>query len=748
MSEIKQTSQAILFEEFNSSKDDLRTMLDTQGNVNESGFITKVRDTLGVSSFKEFLEKFSPEMWEYFADGKFYYTIDADEAKKHNGVPKSITDNKYYQMLVNMYVQKGISGQANSEFDDRDLLDMLSPQAEVKEAKRLRANFEYVTKEYYKALDAGENTEELQAKIYDCRDRIIDKYQESKVALLPLAINDASQKIKALEKSKESIQALPNGSVPELPSGQFSFDAEGNVCTIAAEPKTEQQDDRAKHNVAGDIKMMIEADYEENFLPASVKDESGTFIKNMMVSVYAPNSGSLQTVDNQPVTEEEINQELAVLEDQKSVYEKYYTDAKDSFIQELSKIIEKVIGVKIFFDHATAKSGDNAKLELPTGLIVANCKPADLVEESLKAKFETYIENIGKSQGEDKCWFAILPSVKYLNSAPAAKPAADDLDDGNSLLRGHKRTKVQDAAQQRTGDSLTLPVAKSILNILDKGHILTSFNFATFKGNTFDDITDEAVADVKKKLQDYGIDYSHAIYAYPNFTLMNERRITITDEADARKIVVPSIHIDAAYPAAGLLVASQQLSTLKSRGLGEYIITNQDNMNPVRIDLENPLLQRHLTTKFNRENVMNWSRSVIQEIQKDMFGFAFCGNEQFGNIENTYILTARTMKKMDNQQYKPIYRIMMEDFIFQIVNLLQRKRSQIEKELLHNLVPAWRRTADRYENNPKINLVLLKGEDITWRDDKRDKLKISFISGDEALDNIDIVSDDATSDNN
>ena len=106
------------------------------------------------------------------------------------------------------------------------------------------------------------------------------------------------------------------------------------------------------------------------------------------------------------------------------------------------------------------------------------------------------------------------------------------------------------------------------------------------------------------------------------------------------------------------------------------------------------------------------------------------------------------MKKMDNQQYKPIYRIMMEDFIFQIVDLLQRKRSQIEKELLHNLVPAWRRTADRYENNPKINLVLLKGEDITWRDDKRDKLKISFISGDEALDNIDIVSDDATSDNN
>lgn len=748
MSEIKQTSQAILFEEFNSSKDDLRTMLNTSGNVDSSTFVVKVSNTLGVSSFKEFLEKFSPEMWEYFANRRFYYTTDAEEAKKHNGVPKSITDNKYYQMLVNMYVQKGISGQANSEFDDTDLLDMLSPQAEVKEAKRLRANFEYVTKEYYKALDAGENTEELQAKIYDCRDRIIDKYQESKVSLLPLAINDASQKIKALEKSKESIQALPNGSESKSQAGQFSFDAEGNICTIAAEPKTEQQDDRAKHNVAGDIKMMIEADYEENFLPVSVEDESGTFIKNMMVSVYTPNGGSLQTLADQPMTEEEINQELAVLEDQKAEYEKYYTDAKESFIQELSKIIEKVIGVKIFFDHATAKSGDDAKLELPTGLIIANCKPADLVEESLKAKFETYINDIGKSQGKGKCWFAILPSVKYLNSTPIIKQSVDE---GNSLLRGHKRTKVQDAAQQRTGDSLTLPVAKSILNILNKGHILTVFDFATFKGNTFGDITDEVVAEVKKKLQDYGIDYSHAIYAYPNFTLMNERRITITDEADARKIVVPGIHIDAAYPAAGLLVASQQLSTLKSRGLGDYLITDKDNMNPVRIDLENPLLQRNLTTKFNRENVMNWSLSVLEEIQKDMFGFAFCGNEQFGNIENTYILTARTMKKMKNQQYTPIYRVMMEDFIFQICRLLGRKQSQIEKELLHNLVPQWKQLAKRYEFDPKVNLVLLKKgskeEDINWKDDTHKTLIISFVDGEETQIGLDIISDDVSDKN-
>lgn len=747
MNQIKQTSQAILFEEFNSDKDNLRAMLDTQKNVNESGFIAKVRDTLGVSSFKEFLAKFSPEIWEYFANDKFYYTIDADEGKKYNGTRKKITDNMYYQMLVNMYDQKGNSGQANSEFDDTELLNMLSPQAEVKEAKRLRLNFEYVTKEYYKAREAGENTEEHQAKIFECRDRIIDKYKDSKVALLPLAINDTTLKINALNKSRDALEALPSGSVCELTSGQFSFDAEGNVCTLELEqPKGDIQENRS-HNVADSMKMMIEADFEENYERASPEDESGTFIKNMMVSIYAP-GGAIQSANDQPLTKEEIDHAIDVLKNRKKNFEKYYTEAKEAFFQELSKVIEKVIGVKIFFDHATAKNGDDAKLELPTGLIVANCKPADLVEAGLKDKFEAYIDNIGKSQGDDKCWFAILPSVKYLNSTSAAQKTANDTDDMDSMLRGHKRTNIEtDTEQTRTGDALTITVAKSLLKILNQGHILTAFNFDTFKGNTFADITDETIEEVEQKLQDYRIDYPHAVYAYPNFTLMRERTIAITDEDDAQKIKVPGIHIDAAYPAAGLLVGSQQMLTLKSRGLGNYLITDQDNMNPVRINLEDALLQENFTTKFNRENVMNWSRSVVQKIQSDMFGFAFCGNETFGKVANTYILTARTMNQMENKQYKPIYRVMMEDFIFQIVELLQRKRSQIENELLNNLVPIWRKTARGFENGEKINLVLLQGEDVAWQDDKRDKLKISFKGGDEALDNIDIVSDDASNNN-
>ena len=64
---------------------------------------------------------------------------------------------------------------------------------------------------------------------------------------------------------------------------------------------------------------------------------------------------------------------------------------------------------------------------------------------------------------------------------------------------------------------MTITAAKSLLKILNQGHILTVFNFDTFKGNTFADITDETIGEVEQKLQDYRIDYPHAVYAYPNF---------------------------------------------------------------------------------------------------------------------------------------------------------------------------------------------------------------------------------------
>ena len=241
-----------------------------------------------------------------------------------------------------------------------------------------------------------------------------------------------------------------------------------------------------------------------------------------------------------------------------------------------------------------------------------------------------------------------------------------------------------------------------------------------------------------------GINYPHAVYAYPNFTLMRERYISITGDTEGSKLTVPAIYIDAAYPAAGMLVASQQLQCLKKRGLGNFIITDRDNMNFIRLDLEDKVVQDHLKTKFNRENVTAWSQSVFNAITDSMFGFSFCGDETAEKTQNTYVLTARTLAKMENQKYKPVYRVLMEDFIYALaVPIFKKKREDIDAKLIREIVENWKDAAKRYAENPQINLVLKKGEDVGWSEPNSNQLKITFNGDSEVLDNIDIISDDS-----
>lgn len=736
---IPQTSKAILFEEFNPNMDkpSLLKILSTtkQENISSSEVISKIEKELGVRSFKEFLEKFAPEIWEYVANGKFHYTTDAVEAQQYNGVPKNITSNTYYEMLVNMYDQKGSSNQANEEFDYDSLFEMLSPQREAKEAKQLRANLEAVTKEAIKKDANGENISEEAEAIRDYRREIISKYKSgSIVSLLPLLIEDAKIKINKLEEMEQQ-DALPAGEGTSRGNSmrlqKAAFDVDGNIQFLDVKHDETKNLPAAQEEKAPEaIRKMITADFDRNYASS---DENGGYVKSLMLDIYTPPQN--KALDN--------HMNLPELKERKAELEGYYSQAKQDFINKVSEIIQKVIGVKVFFDHATAQNGDDAKLEQT--LIVANCKPADLVENAMKPKFEEYIKNVGLSQVSNKCWFAILPDVKYSgvdrkdsNAKQQSGGLEDMFDEAVTLDDDGKATK------SRTGDALTLPVAKTMLDVLDKGHIVTVFNFEAFKENTFARITDESIRNIKEKLKKFAIKQNHAVYAYPDFTLVEERRISVTDNVDrSNSVTVPAIHIDAAYPAAGLLIASQQMETLKARGMGKYLITDEENMNPIRIDLENGLPRKYLTTKFNRENLMNWSKSVVDEIEKDMFGMGFCSNELIEEMNHTYIRTCRTMGMMEGQKYKPVYRVLMEDFLFAIADgKCEKKRSEIDKVLIGSLVPQWVKLANRNGKETKVNQVLLKGENISWSEDNPNKLVIKFLGGDAPLDSIDVVSND------
>lgn len=736
---IQSTSQAILFEEFrhDDNTKSLNTMLDNEeeGVVETSDFAADVNQELSVKSFKEFLQKFAPKIYEICIDGKFIYTTDAVKANRYKGIEKSITDNTYYQMLADMYNRKGKSGQSNMEFDDSQLLEMLAPQREVKEAARLRKNLKYITEKFNEARDNGEDSSEYWNKICTYRNQIVDKYQNSVISLLPLALDDVNQQIQVLESGQNN-DVDSEANEPQLLSsghGEWSFDTEGRLSFLpakASKDETEFSDETSNgHNINTEICAMITADYDA-YHPGNEENE---FVKNLMIATYAPVSINEGTAD--------AGKQLAELKERKQTYETVYTDAKSAFINELSSIIEKVLGVMVFFDHATASGGDTGMLE--SRLIVANCKPADLVDSRLHKKFKKYVNYIGRDLGNDKCWFGILPSVHDETVVNNVMPQSD-FDFSQPI----NRTTGQMKKEKMAGDVLTLNVAKILLQDLDEAHIMTVFNSKPGKENTFSRITADYIQGKEASFDRLGINYAHASYAYPNFTLMRERHISITDNKGGAKIVVPGIYIDAAYPAAGLLVASQQYKCLRARGLSEYIITDMENMNFVHIDLESKLVQEHLTTKFNRENVMNWSQSVLNAITESMFGFAFCGDEKAGDVQNTYVFTARTLKKMDSQKYKPIYRVLVNDFIYALtVCVYKKRREEINNELINKLVPMWTSAANRFADKPKINLVLKKGEWIRWTKDDPKQLAIKFIGDTEILNEI-VINDETNDETN
>ena len=86
----------------------------------------------------------------------------------------------------------------------------------------------------------------------------------------------------------------------------------------------------------------------------------------------------------------------------------------------------------------------------------------------------------------------------------------------------------------------------------------------------------------------------------------------------------------------------------------------------------------------------------------------------------------------------------MEDFIYALaVPIFKKKREDIDAKLIREIVENWKDAAKRYAENPQINLVLKKGEDVGWSEPNSNQLKITFNGDSEVLDNIDIISDDS-----
>lgn len=725
---IPQTHRTILFEQFSditdASANDLYNLLMT---YDDEDLNKKIREALEVKSFAEFLEKFQPTIYEYAIgsdDGGFLkicYTTNTKEVGKYpNRREIKLTDHSYFEMLVEMYSKKGVSGQANIEFNDAKVREILTPKREIEKLYNMRRQIPMLYERKEELLKRNENPAAIDKKIKEIRRDALEHITRP-TALISLTLADAIQKIEMVGDRIKMLSAPSDGVENEntkLLGGSIGFDDNGRLKLIPAttsDTNSGENTDSETDSQGRYLKLMASR-MEKDIVKYS--QDTNDFTKALIISAYT--GVDIQAVN--PISDmnrAELENYRGKLTDTKNNLEKFFRQTEDEFVKKLSELVQKVLCVKIFFDHATVNGGS---LPGESGLIVTNCKAGKLLESAVKDKFTDLMKRLGKnSTDKNKLWFAILPQIQedefFLD---------DDFEDDEDLYNGNKSGE-----EKKSADYTDFATAKKLLKTLNECRIMTFFNFIPSVETTFSNITAKKINDLKNKLS--GINSERAVFALPNFTIMKSGTIPISD---TEKISVPAVYIDAAYVAAGLVIAAQQIDFWNLHGFKNEITLLNSNA-CVRIDLENNDAVRALLTKFNRERALVWSQEVSDAFIKDRFGFIFEGKRIYDShgekfIDNTYILNARTLKKVDGE-YQPIYLTLTKDFMETYWQTYPSTSDSV-KDFINNVVANWKRQSSKQFVGKKIiNFMLKDGESIDY-DESNKRFKISLKNGEKILD--------------
>ncbi|MBR3051393.1 MAG: hypothetical protein IKG61_08090, partial [Selenomonadaceae bacterium] len=651
-----QTSRTILFEKFNADETayslvDLLESEDGPGKIGRNGE-EELKKLLTVNTFEQFIEKFAPPVYEIILppptdeDGnvigapRFMYTLDAKEVDKYfYNEPRPLNKHLYYEMLMQIYKDKCSSRQSDFEYDDSKILEMITPRQEVKKFERLRRSLNNNRAKCYFGELNGEDTSAYLNK-YDAALDEITPLMKDKLVMVAQRLDDIAVSTKipaAVTDSSKMLTSPVAGYLAYDEDGRLTFKEHAKVNSVP-------QIGAPKENtllLTAQRTEEIRADIEDVYNEAVPEDKRAEekFTLDLMLKTLAPLDG--RDIDR------------PALEGEKVQLQAVYKSSRDEFARMMCHEIEKLLGVKAFFDQAGDESG-----YFEPGLIVANCTAAELLEDSLRDKFKRFISYKGVKQATNRIWLGILPAV-YADGAPVASGSV------NSTMSRAQRKAARENQLKVAGDFLTLQTAQTMLRILNDAHIMTAFNVrqSRDKEKGVESVTPDYLRNRRENFASLN-DCDHAVYAYPNFVIMRTRQVKIdpneADTPEAVRIKLPGVYVDAAYPAAGIIAASQQIKYLENHGFKGKV--NRQNV-CVHVNLEDVNVRKNLCSRFNLALNQTWG-----DVEDDArgFGLAFCGEpKNIGGkeMDHTYIFSARTLARNESGNYRLISRVLLADFI-------------------------------------------------------------------------------------
>ncbi|HEX2953216.1 MAG TPA: transcriptional regulator, partial [Bacillota bacterium] len=485
---ISQTNRTILFEEINPEKPDLLTLIgDVKGvdSLNDEQ-VKEVNQYLLVRNFDEFLERFSPTVYSFYnaANQKVVYTLKRPETLPPECVSEIRIDqnNDFLKMLFTLIETKRSQGIRNVDFKFEKVLDMISP-------KKIMEDIRQVRKEIHRLYNKYDELEEGDPVKLDMADKLNAKFEEASqnynnvLAMLPLAIEDIKTRL-LYGRSQEEIKRQENIKIGLLTMGEH-----GELKIIEA-PKSETSTelmvmDQERNN---NLVQTFREDYD------AITDSPTDYVRELVVRTFCPLPAVQTDID---VAREVENY---------NTYLEFYKTAKDDFVKTAKPLVEKILGVKLFFDQYTTKSRG-----MRPGMIVTNTKLDMIVKTNNSPRLETYLNSINnKNDFSDSIWFGIVPSVEM------------ELSERMKMRRERfKGNQIVDAEEGNTIESLTL-----LLQIIEKYKIMLFFNFQANEETTFNHM---AIHGIEKYLDKCELLARHsysefAVPCLPNFTIIPKEK--------------------------------------------------------------------------------------------------------------------------------------------------------------------------------------------------------------------------------
>lgn len=692
MSIIAQTSRTLLMEEINPEKLDLLTMVgDVKGidSLNDEK-IKEINESLLVKSFDEFLDKFDPVVYSFYNanNQKVMYTL-----KKPETIPDDMLTeihlnmyNDFLKMLLTLIETKRSQGIMNVDFRFDKLTDMISPKKVMDDIRQNRKELRYVYSEYAQ-LEEGD------PKKLDVGDKLNVMFEEAStnynnvMAMLPLAIEDIKTRL---------LLGAGDGSKDNTPLalGVLSMGTDGELKILEA-PKVEGKalatlDD----NINNGLITAIEEDYE------AINEESNDYVKALVARTFCPLPSTM-------VSSVDIEKEVANY----NSYLEFYKKAKDDFIQAVKPLIEKILGVRMFFEQYPAKLKG-----MRPSLLITNASNEMIAKASNIPRLITFLNTVNaKNDFNNTIWYAIFPSVS-LDQNSKMKLTRERFK-GNKIVENLNVNSVESLAR--------------MLDVMKDYRVQCFFSYETGDKTTFNYMATEGIDKfVDRCTSLVGKPYSEfAIPCIPNFTIIPkdksgvvlDKKMFLNDanmaelskeKEDIMKLWIDGVYIGAAYVAAGLVAACQCPEYIK-----KVFRRNVDTELPgVRFDIEAGDHPLRVKTTLAKE-ITGFTNSIKDDINRKSFGFVFSSENAAVdgfNITNIMVYKARNlMYDADLGVYEPIYKTQVTTYIERV---LRHATGDFKQDNIVNF----------FSNNPssqkskwllkrdRVNAVISEGDDINY----------------------------------